>query len=148
MDSEKSELARMIEFPVYEDEKGFIVVADTELPFAPKRNLWIYELEDGRGTKAQRECEQIYVVLQGAMTVKVFDGTWNTFKFNNPYEGLYLPKMTWRHISDIAFGSILLVMCSLPYDPEDRIDDYDYILRYWMDSNIAKGLKFADEETN
>jgi hypothetical protein len=145
MDSEKPSLARIIQFGIHEDLFGAMIIADAQLPFKPQRNIWIYEMSEGRGTKAQRKCEQIYVVLQGAITVNVFDGSWNPFKLNNPYEGLYLPKMTWRHISDIAFGTILLVMCSLPYDPEDRIDDFDYILRYWMDSNIAKGLKFSDE---
>lgn len=128
MDSTKQEVARIIEFDDHIDEYGEIFIADRELPFDVKRVLWIKDIQDGRGNKAQKECFQIYVAIQGSMKVEVLNGDWRVFILDDPSEGLYLPPMTWRSIRDVSDDAILMVLNSHHYDPDDRIGDFDEFL--------------------
>lgn len=127
MDDEKQEMARIIEFDEHTDEFGTIFIADQELPFDVKRVLWIKNIRDGRGDKAQKECAQIYVAIQGEMKVEVMNDDWRVFLLNEPTKGLYLPPMTWRKIVDASDDAILMVLNSHHYDPADRLDFDEFL---------------------
>ena len=43
--------------------------------------------------------------------------------------GLYLPAMVWKEMYDFSKDSVLLVMASEHYDPEEYIRDYDEFIR-------------------
>lgn len=117
-------MAGIIDIPKFEDDYGTIYIADRDLPFEVKRVLWIHDLKTGRGEKAQKECEQIYVAVQGKICIEAFP-EWRVFVLNSPDKGLHLPKMTWRKILNPSDDAILLVLCSRHYDPEDRIGSFE-----------------------
>lgn len=118
-------MAGIIDIPKVVDERGTIYIADRNFPFEVKRVLWVYNVKDRRGEKAQRECEQVYVMLRGRIVVETFSSHWNTFLLDTPEKGLYLPKMTWRTIKFPTDDALLLVLCSEHYDPDDRIGNFE-----------------------
>lgn len=124
MDNRKHKVAGIIDIPKHVDTFGTIHIADMNFPFEVKRVLWIYNIRDGRGEKAQRECEHVYVMLRGRIVVETFSSHWQTFLLDSPEKGLYLPKMTWRTIKFPTDDAVLLVLCSHHYDPKDRIADF------------------------
>lgn len=116
-------MAQLIDIPKFTDDKGTIYIADREFPFDIRRVLWVTDVGEGRGEKAQRRCEQVYVAVRGRMLVDVLGNNWKTYELESPDKGLYLPKMTWRRIKEPSDGAILLVLCSERYDPYDKIAD-------------------------
>ena len=48
-----------------------------------------------------------------------------TFTLNRTYNGLYIPKMTWRELTNFSTNSVVLVLSSKPYDESDYIIDFD-----------------------
>lgn len=128
MDSQENEVVRIIEFNCHTDNRGKIIIADDQLPFLVSRVLWIYDVADGRGKKALRKCEQIYVPLQGAFAVNTYHDKRKRFWLDEHNRGLYLPPMTWREIVDVEPDSMLLVLCSHPYDPDDYIHNFEDFL--------------------
>ena len=47
-----------------------------------------------------------------------------TYCLDRPYIGLYLPAMVWKEMYDFSTDSVLLVLASEHYDPEEYIRDY------------------------
>ena len=44
---------------------------------------------------------------------------------SSSYCDLYLPAMTWRSIDNFATNSMVLVLSSTDYDPDDYIRDFE-----------------------
>lgn len=145
---------RMIDFPVYPDPTGWLAVADEpDLSFEVKRVFWMWNLYKDRGHHALKTCHQLLIVPSGSMTVKTMRGPsfMDVVTFNlrrRPEAGLYLPPMTWRWLEDFEPGTTCFVLASHPFDEDDYIDDFDEFAKALMETEMAKGLKFADEETD
>lgn len=121
---------KLIEFPKHLDPTGALFVADQEhLPFMPKRIFWMNGLRGKRGGHALRTDKQIIVALRGRFIVRAKRyRTSSKWMLENPEQGLYLPAMTWRDLLDFSTDTIVLVLCSQPYNPDDYIHDFNKFL--------------------
>ena len=125
------QLAQMLEFSQRGDERGHLVVVEghQDIPFDIKRIFYIYgsDKEGVRGQHANRKSEFVLINVAGTSKVKVKDGKGNEaiYSLNRPHTGIYLPKLVWKDMYDFSEDSVLLVLASEHYDPEEYIRNYD-----------------------
>lgn len=122
---------QMLDFPQRGDERGHLVIVEGEMdvPFEIKRVFYIYgsDADVVRGCHANRRTEFVLINVAGSSKVKVKDGEGNEaiFCLNRPHTGIYLPTMVWKEMYDFSEDSVLLVLASEHYDPEEYIRDFD-----------------------
>ena len=122
---------KMLEFPQRGDERGHLVIAEgmKDIPFDIKRVFYIYGSDPDvvRGQHANRESEFVLINVAGTSKVKVKDGEGNEaiFCLNRPHTGVYLPTMVWKDMYDFSEDSVLLVLASTHYNPDEYIRDYE-----------------------
>ena len=119
-----------VSLPVIRSPQGKItpVHGGVEVPFEIARTFYVYDIPGGetRGSHAHLTCEEFIVCLLGSFDVIVDDGVdRDVFHLDRSYRGLYLPPMIWISYSNLAPGSICLVLASRPYEETDYIRDYD-----------------------
>lgn len=125
---------KMIEFKENGDERGRLVVVEgmKDIPFEIKRIFYIYG-SDGdviRGQHANRESEFVLINVCGSSKVKVYDGkNEEIFVLDKPHTGIYLPKMVWKDMYDFSKDSILLVLASEVYKPDEYIRDFNEFIK-------------------
>lgn len=121
---------QMLEFKQYGDERGHLVIVEGEkdIPFEIKRAFYIYgsDAKVVRGQHANRESEFVLINVAGTSKVKVKDGEGNEaiYCLNRPHTGIYLPTMVWKDMYDFSKNSVLLVLASTHYDPNEYIRNY------------------------
>ena len=122
---------KMLEFLQKGDERGHLVIVEgaKDVPFDIKRIFYIYGSDHAvvRGQHANRKSEFVLINVAGKSKVKVKDGLGNeaVISLNRPHTGIYLPQMVWKDMYDFSEDSVLLVLASEHYDPEEYIRDYD-----------------------
>ncbi|MBP5494698.1 MAG: FdtA/QdtA family cupin domain-containing protein [Lachnospiraceae bacterium] len=132
---------RIIKFADFGDERGNLVVIEgdgMDIPFDIKRVFYIYgsDSEVVRGSHANIETEFLLVNVSGTSKVRVDNGyEEEIIELNKPRTGLYLSNMLWKDMYDFSPDSVLLVLASRHYDPDEYIRDYDEYL------NIIKRKK-------
>lgn len=119
----------VIGFPKVLDDRGNLSFIEQyrHIPFRIARTYWIYDVPGGesRGGHAYRELEECVIALSGSFDVFVDDGTaQKVVHLNRAYNGLYIPKMIWRHMRHFSTNAVALVLASLPYSEADYIRDY------------------------
>lgn len=120
----------LITFPkIGNSQLGFISVAENELlPFEVKRIYWTYYTPENveRGGHAHFNLEQILVAVAGKVVVNIelLDGSNEEFILENPNQGLYIPKNTWRTMK-YTHNAVQMCIASMAYDENDYIRDYD-----------------------
>lgn len=121
---------RLLDFKQLGDERGHLVVAEggKEIPFDIKRVFYIYGSDAGvvRGQHANRKTEFVLINVAGTSKVKVKDGEGNeaVYYLDRPHMGIYLPTMIWKDMYDFSIDSVLLVLASEHYDPNEYIRNY------------------------
>ena len=131
---EKPDSVRMIKFNQLGDARGHLVVMEEykDVPFDIKRIFYIYGSDPDvvRGQHANRKSCFMLINVAGKSKVDVHDGeSVTTYRLDEPHVGIYLPKMVWKDMYDFSPDSVLLVLASELYDPEEYIRDYDEYLR-------------------
>lgn len=122
---------KILEFIDLGDERGNLVVIEGEgihIPFDIKRVFYIYGSDSAvvRGQHANRETEFLLVNVSGTSKVRVDNGNeQEIIELNRPRMGLYLAPMVWKDMYDFSEDSVLLVLASRHYDPDEYIRDYD-----------------------
>lgn len=133
-------LVKMLDFPQKGDERGHLVIAEggTDVPFEIKRVFYIYGSDKDviRGQHANRETEFVLINVAGTSKVRVKDGEGNEaiFCLNRPHTGIYLPTMVWKDMYDFSEDSVLLVLASEHYKPNEYIRDYTMFVKEIRDS--------------
>ncbi len=131
---------KMLEFPQRGDERGHLVIVEgnQDIPFEIKRAFYIYgsDADVVRGQHANRESEFVLINVAGKSKVKVKDGEGNEaiFLLNRPHTGIYLPTMVWKDMYDFSEDSVLLVLASTHYDPNEYIRNYDEFVKAIQES--------------
>lgn len=126
---------RMLEFPQKGDERGDLVIVEgmKDVPFDIKRIFYIYGSDKDvvRGQHANLKSQFVLVNVAGKSKVRVKDGLGNeaVFSLNRAHTGIYLPEMVWKDMYDFSEDSVLLVLSSEHYDPEEYIRDYDTFVK-------------------
>ena len=125
----------MLEFTEKGDERGHLVIVEgnRDIPFDIQRIFYIYgsDVDVVRGQHANRRTEFVLINVAGTSKVRVRDGKGNEalYSLNRPHTGIYLPNMIWKDMLDFSEDSVLLVLASEHYDPEEYIRDYDEFVR-------------------
>jgi len=122
------EKAKLIELIQHGDEKGYLVVIEEniDVPFTIKRVFYIYGSQRDilRGNHANRKSEFMLINVSGTSKVRVdYGNATEIFDLNRAHVGVYIPKMVWKEMYDFSEDSVLLVLCSELYDPEEYIRD-------------------------
>lgn len=109
--------------------RGNLAVCDfqQELPFGPKRCFMTYAIPDQqtRGEHAHRECWQFLVCVNGECHLCVDDGeNREEFCLNRPTMGVLVPPLVWATQHLHSADSVLMVLASHAYEPEDYIRNY------------------------
>ena len=121
---------QMLEFPQHGDARGHLVIVEggMDIPFEIKRAFYIYgsDADVVRGQHANLNSEFVLINVAGKSKVRVKDGEGNEaiFCLNRPHTGIYLPSMIWKDMYDFSSDSVLLVLASTHYDPNEYIRDY------------------------
>lgn len=127
-------VGRLTAVPVMTDPRGclgFIQEGPEEaggVPFAIKRVYWCYDVR-GRhelSPRAVRGCQELLVVMSGSARVRLDNGCGSRSKYRliRPDRALLIPEGTWREIDELATNTVLMVLASEPYRPEDVIRNY------------------------
>ena len=124
---------RLFRTPTIKDLRGHLVARQigNGLPFLPQRCFMVSEVpsKELRGEHAHRTCEQLLICVSGSVNVLCDDGEHRQeFTLDTPELGLYLGPMVWGTQYRYSKDSVLLVLASLPYDPDDYIRDYETFL--------------------
>lgn len=126
---------KMLDFPQMGDERGHLVIIEgaQDIPFDIKRAFYIFGSDRNvvRGKHANRKSQFVLINVAGTSKVKVKDGEGNQaiFCLNRPHTGIYLPTMVWKDMYDFSEDSVLLVLSSEHYDPDEYIRDYDEFVK-------------------
>ena len=129
------EQAKIIEFPKILDPRGNLTFFQNndQLPFSVNRLFWTYDVPGGivRGGHAYKLQQELIVALSGSFDVVTINEHGEKIKFtlNRSYYGVYLPKMTWRHLENFSTNSVSLHLCSGAYDENDYIYELNEFIK-------------------
>lgn len=121
-------------FPEFADLRGRLTVGEIPsdaVPFEIRRWFMVHDVPSPeiRGEHAHHRCEQFLICVSGTVTLAVDDGERRAaVLLDRPSMGVYVPPMVWGTQFKYGASTVLLVLASLPYDPEDYIRDYDAFL--------------------
>ena len=124
----------VLHFEQLGDERGHLVIVEGKesIPFSINRVFYIYgsDRDVVRGQHANKESEFVLINVAGTSKVRLTDGTEELIvELNEPHMGVYIPKMIWKDMYDFSEDSVLLVLASTHYDPEEYIRDYENYIR-------------------
>jgi dTDP-4-dehydrorhamnose 3,5-epimerase-like enzyme len=116
----------LIEFQEHGDENGHLVVIEENInvPFDIKRVFYIYGSRKDilRGNHANRKSEFMLINVSGTSKVRVDNGVCSeVFNLDRAHVGVYIPRMVWKEMYDFSADSVLLVLSSELYDPDEYI---------------------------
>jgi UDP-2-acetamido-3-amino-2,3-dideoxy-glucuronate N-acetyltransferase len=121
-------------FPEFVDLRGSLTSGELPgdaVPFVPRRWFMVYDVpsREVRGEHAHRICHQFLICVSGQIMVAVDDGHHRgEVLLDTPTLGVYLPPMVWGSQFRYDQESVLLVLASHLYDPDDYIREYESFL--------------------
>ena len=101
-------------------------------PFPVSRIYWLRDTPTGgvRGQHAHRTLRQVLVVTSGAVTVTLDDGhRTRVHRLTEDEPALLIDPIQWRELNDLEPGTVIMVLASDSYDPDDYIHDYAEFVR-------------------
>ena len=114
-------MPQLLEFSSFQDHRGLLTVIEKTLPFSIQRVYYLYETNTySRAGHRHLVGQQALICLHGKSTVHV--RSHKDFLLDSPRQGLLLEPVDWHSIQ-FEPGSILLVLASHPYSPDDYIYD-------------------------
>ena len=122
---------KMLNFCQKGDDRGRLVIVEggIDIPFEIKRVFYIFGSDPDvvRGRHATRRSEFILINVAGTSKVRVIDRNGNEMiiHLNRPHTGVYIPAMVWKDMYDFSPDSVLLVLSSEHYDPDEYIRDFE-----------------------
>ncbi len=125
---------RLYELPLIRDPRGSLTYAqyDETLPFLPRRYFSVFGVGEGqtRGGHAHSTVHQVLICVNGSCLVSLDDGeTRDQVWLDRPELALYIPPGVWATQQRFSPDSVLVVLASESYDPDEYIKDYDEFLR-------------------
>lgn len=127
---------KILDFPKILDDRGNLTFLQStqHIPFNIKRVFWIYDVpcDEKRGEHAYKSQEEIIIALSGSFDVVLINkqGVKFTVNLRKAYEGLFVPKLTWRSIENFSTNSCALIISSSNYDLDDYIFNFEEFLKF------------------
>ena len=123
------ESVKLLEFPIFEEDKGELVVFEENIaiiPFSIKRIFNVRSEKDSvRGKHAHRLCSQILICSNGSIQVTCDDSTnKEIYILDKPNYGLLVSPGIWAEQKYIKQNTSMTVICDRLYEAEDYISDY------------------------
>lgn len=116
-------MPKQLHLETFSDDRGSLSVIEKIIPFPIKRIFYIYNVKNSvRGGHRHHKTIQAAICISGAC--KIFSNNGNTesvYVLNSPNKCLILEPEDWHTMYDFSEGSILLVLASEEFDPEDYI---------------------------
>jgi dTDP-4-dehydrorhamnose 3,5-epimerase len=130
---------RLIELPQRVDARGSLGVAEVgkDIPFDVRRLFYIYGTAPGagRGAHAHRKLHQWLIMLAGACTIVVDDGsTRTTLRLDSPRVALHAPPLLWLELGDFTADAVCAVLASDHYSESDYIRNHNEFCRLARDA--------------
>lgn len=94
-----------------------------ELSFEPKRIFLVTDVPPNttRGKHAHKKTQQLLICLQGKIIVTLYDGYNEIDHCLKKGDSIFVPEMIWDEQLYTTKDSMLLSICSTPYDESDYI---------------------------
>jgi hypothetical protein len=132
--SQSAASCRRVSLPRIRDPRGTLtfVEGNRHIPFPIARAYWIYDVPGGavRGGHAYLGLQEFFVALSGSFDLVMDDGVESArFTLNRSYEGLYVPRLVWRHLENFSTNAVCLILASRPYDEADYVRDHEEFSR-------------------
>lgn len=123
------ESVKLLEFPIFEEDSGELVVFEENIaviPFSIKRIFNVRSEKDSvRGKHAHRLCSQILICSNGSIQVTCDDSTnKEIYILDKPNYGLLVSPGIWAEQKYIKQNTSMTVICDRLYEAEDYISDY------------------------
>ena len=123
-------LIKLIDFPALGDERGSLVVLESNksIPFDIKRVYYIFATQAGvaRGFHAHKQLKQVAVCVTGKCRMVLDNGKeQESVWLDSATKGVLIEDMVWREMHDFSDDCVLLVLASEHYDESDYIRNYD-----------------------
>lgn len=116
-------MAELINLKTFADSRGNLTVIERVIPFTIKRIFYIYGVDDSiRGGHRHKTTIQAAICLKGSC--KIFNNTGQDqqeFTLNSASQCLLLHPSDWHLMHDFEEETILMVLASEHFDPEDYI---------------------------
>lgn len=118
-------MAKIIDLKTFTDERGNLTVIEKVIPFQIKRIFYIYGVDDSeRGQHRHHQTVQAAICIQGRCTIYCNDGMdESVFELDQPSKCLILEPKDWHKMYNFSEDSILMVLASEYYNPNDYIFD-------------------------
>ena len=132
---------RLLRLSTHTDLRGSLVALEGDaIPFSPQRVFTVFAVpsKEVRGEHAHRRCEQLLTCVAGSVDVLWDDGRdRGQLTLNTPARSLYMPAQVWGSQFKFSADAVLVVLASLPYDPEDYIRTYAEFVRVYGTSCVS-----------
>jgi oxalate decarboxylase/phosphoglucose isomerase-like protein (cupin superfamily) len=118
----------------FRDSRGALVAIELSrsVPFKVVRLFWVYDVPLGgcRGSHAHKACNQYYICAAGSLQVEAYDGNAERTIAMTAGQALHVPPAIFTTERFDSSGSVLMVFCDCPYDPEDYVNDRNGLVAY------------------
>lgn len=117
---------------VFDDCSLYFAQTPDHIPFKIKRVYYILKSDPQftRGYHAHKYTDQALFCIQGSIKLILDNGKLRkTLDLNHPGEGVLISKMVWHEMIDFKKDTILLVLTSKVFNPNDYIRDYEKYLK-------------------
>ncbi len=123
------EYVKILQLNKINDPRGNLTFLQNEdqIPFPIKRVFWTYDVPGGeiRGGHAYKMQKEVIIALSGSFDVVVkVQGEEQKHHLNRSYYGLYLPRLTWRHIENFSTNALSLHISSTQFNAKDYVRDF------------------------
>ena len=116
-------MPQLINLHTISDHRGSLTVIEKVLPFDIKRVYYIYDVLGSRGGHRHKKTVQALVCLNGSCDICMTVGTERSVvSLTHPSQLLILFPDDFHTMENFSTSSVLLVMASELFDPDDYID--------------------------
>lgn len=125
---------RLISLHTNADGRGSLTAIEgtIDVPFEIRRIFYVHDVQSGheRGGHAHPHTEQLLIGLGGGLSVDVCSpSAKQTYRLDDPSQGLYVPEMLWVRLYDFTPGGVCLAAASTHYANGEVIRDWDEYVR-------------------
>ena len=115
----------VVSLPMFTDARGSLGVAEFPglVKFPVARMFWIADVpaDASRGGHAHKACHQYMICLSGRIGMDVYDGQKERSLVLKAGQAVHVPPGIYATERFDVPGSMLAVLCDLPYDRDDYL---------------------------